>query len=83
MSELTLSEDTQRLVHTIQRYLPHSPAPALGLLPQVSCTDTRQRLASLIASSWSRTDINQAWSAVSISRLPAADKQLLFNELWN
>jgi len=39
-------------------------------------------LASLIASIWSRKNINMAWNAVSRSSLNAAEKQLMFNELW-
>jgi hypothetical protein len=82
MSEPELTEHTQKLSRMIQRHLPHAPGRALDLLPQVPCRHTRHRLAGLIASAWSRSDINQAWSAVSASSLPATDKQVLFNELW-
>lgn len=83
MSEPDSKEHTQKLARMIQRHLPHFPARALELLPQVPCRDTRHRLARVIASAWSRSDINQAWNAVSASPLPAADKQVLFNELWS
>ena len=39
-------------------------------------------LTSLIASIWSRKNINMAWNAVARSALSATEKQLMFNELW-
>jgi hypothetical protein len=83
MSDNHATERTQKLTRMIQRHLPHSPATALHLLPQVPCGETRFRLARFIAAAWSRTDINQAWNAVSVSPLPDAEKQVLFNELWS
>ena len=38
-------------------------------------------LTSLIASIWSRKNINMAWNAVARSRLDAQIKQIIFNEL--
>lgn len=63
-------------------HLPHSHAQALSRLPRVACPDTRHKLAALIAQCWARTDINTAWNAVAKSSLSAAEKQLMFNELW-
>ena len=83
MSDPEPTEHTQKLARMIQPHLPHAPGRALNLLPQVLCGHTRHRLARLIASAWSRADINQAWNAVSASSLPAAEKQVLFNELWS
>jgi hypothetical protein len=40
------------------------------------------KMATLIAQSWARQDINTAWNAVSRSPLNTAEKQLMFNELW-
>jgi hypothetical protein len=40
------------------------------------------KMATLIAQSWARQDINTAWNAVSRSPLSSAEKQLMFNELW-
>jgi hypothetical protein len=82
MSQFKANEHTQKLARMILRHLPHAPVRALDLLPQVPCRDTRHRLARLIASAWSRADINKAWNAVSASSLPATDKQV-FNELWS
>jgi hypothetical protein len=71
-------EETKRiLVH-----LPHAPAQALSRLPGVACPDTRRKLATLIAQCWARQDINGAWNAVTRSSLSAAEKQIMFNELW-
>jgi hypothetical protein len=83
MSENNATEHTQKLACMIQRHLPNAPATALDLLPQVACAETRCRLARLIANAWARSNINQAWNAVSAAPLPAADKQVLFNELWS
>ena len=83
MSDPEPTEHTQKLARMIKRHLPHAPGRALNLLSQVLCGHTRHRLARLIASAWSRADINQAWNAVSASSLPAAEKQVLFNELWS
>lgn len=66
----------------IRAYLPHAPARALELLPLISCDLERRSLASLIAQSWARQDINTAWNTVARSKLSAADKQMMFNELW-
>ena len=40
------------------------------------------KLATLIAQSWARQDINTAWNAVVRSSLSATEKQLMFNEVW-
>jgi hypothetical protein len=40
------------------------------------------KMASLIAQSRARQDINTAWNAVARSPLNATEKQLMFNELW-
>jgi hypothetical protein len=66
----------------IYRHLPDDPASALALLPAIPCENKRLKLAILIAQIWARQDITTAWNAVSRSPLSAAEKQLLFNELW-
>ena len=66
----------------IYRHLPDDPASALALLPAIPCENTRLKLAALIAQIWARQDITTAWNAVSRSPLSAAEKQLMFNELW-
>jgi hypothetical protein len=40
------------------------------------------KMATLIAQSWARQDINTAWNAVLRSPLSPTEKQLMFNELW-
>ena len=66
----------------IYRHLPNDPASALALLPSIPCENNRMKMATLIAQSWSRTDINTAWNAVSRSPMSPTEKQLMFNELW-
>lgn len=75
-------EHLERLSRQIRGHLPHAPARALELLPKIPCDDERRTLASSIAYIWSREDINTAWNTVACSKLNAADKQLMFNELW-
>jgi hypothetical protein len=67
----------------ILSHLSHDPATALALLHLVTCDEQRRKLAALIARAWSRKDINTAWSAVTHSPLNAADKQVMYNELWS
>lgn len=74
--------DDHDYAERIRRFLPHQPAQALQMLPQVCCAQARRKLAALIAQRWSRTDINTAWNAVARSGLNASEKQLMFNELW-
>jgi hypothetical protein len=66
----------------VYRHLPNDPASALALLPSIPCENKRMKMATLIAQSWARQDINTAWNAVSRSPLSSAEKQLMFNELW-
>jgi hypothetical protein len=66
----------------IYRHLPGDPASALALLPFIPCENKRMKMASLIAQSRTRQDINTAWNAVARSPLNATEKQLMFNELW-
>jgi hypothetical protein len=66
----------------VYRHLPHDPASALALLPCIPCENKRMKMATLIAQSWARQDINTAWNAVSRSPMSPAEKQLMFNELW-
>lgn len=66
----------------IYRHLPKDPASALALLPCLPCENKRMKMATLIAQSWARQDINTAWNAVARSPLNATEKQLMFNELW-
>lgn len=75
-------EGREQQAKRILAHLPHAPALALSKLPSIACPDTRRKLASLIAHNWARHDINAAWNAVSRSPLNAAEKQLMFNELW-
>ena len=70
-------------MNAIKRFLPHSPERAFAWLPHIPCADKRRSLAATIAQVWSRQDINAAWNAVSRSGLNAADKQVMFNELWS
>jgi hypothetical protein len=65
------------------RYLPHDPFQAMNLLPSIRSDSRRARLASSIASAWRQYDINVAWNAVAKSQLGAAEKQIIFNELWS
>ena len=74
--------DLERLCRNLRRHLPHAPARALTLLTTIPCAEQRRSLAALIASVWSRQDINTAWNAVSRSSLNATDKQVMYNELW-
>jgi hypothetical protein len=57
-------------------------AEALQLLPAVPCSAMLSNLAALIPQNWPKQDINTAWNAVSHSPLNAAEKQIMFNELW-
>jgi hypothetical protein len=66
----------------IYHHLPDDPASALALLPCIPCENKRMKLATLIAQSWARQDINTAWNAVSRSPMSPTEKQLMFNELW-
>jgi hypothetical protein len=66
----------------IYHHLPNDPASALALLPCIPCENKRMKMATLIAQSWARQDINTAWNAVSHSPLSPTEKQLMFNELW-
>jgi hypothetical protein len=66
----------------IYRHLPDEPAAALALLPCIPCENKRMKMATLIAQSWARQDINTAWNAVSRSPMSPTEKQLMFNELW-
>jgi hypothetical protein len=66
----------------IYRHLPGDPVSALALLPRIPCENKRMKMATLIAQSWARQDINTAWNAVSRSPLSPTEKQLMFNELW-
>jgi hypothetical protein len=66
----------------IYRHLPDNPAAALALLPCLPCENKRMKMATLIAQSWARQDINTAWNAVSRSPMSPTEKQLMFNELW-
>jgi hypothetical protein len=66
----------------IYRHLPDNPAAALALLPCLPCENKRMKMATLIAQSWARQDINTAWNAVLRSPLSPTEKQLMFNELW-
>lgn len=75
-------ERLEKLSREIRRHLPHAPARALEMLPHIFCDDERRSLASSIAHTWSRVDINTAWNTVACSKLNAEDKQLMYNELW-
>jgi len=66
----------------IYRHLTDEPAAALALLPCLPCENKRMKMATLIAQSWARQDINTAWNAAVRSPLSATEKQLMFNELW-
>lgn len=61
---------------------PKDPASALALLPSIPCENKRLKMATFIAQSWARKDINTAWNSVASSQLSAADKQAMFNEIW-
>ena len=72
----------EQRVTAIRHMAPTDLARAIELLPGVLCPRERRSLASLIASIWSRNNLNTAWNAVSRSRLDAQIKQITFNELW-
>jgi hypothetical protein len=76
------SQNARKQAQNVTRFLPARPQEALARLPQIDCTETRMKLANLIAQSWARQDINTAWNAVARSSLSTAEKQLMFNELW-
>jgi len=76
-----MMSEVQR-VTAIRRMAPTDLAQAIELLSGVLCPRERRSLATLIASIWSRKNINMAWNAVSRSRLDAQIKQIMFNELW-
>jgi hypothetical protein len=82
MPDTSRNQEARDYAERIRRHIPHHPKGALELLPQLGCAETRLKLASLIAQSWARTDINTAWNAVARSSLSAKKKQLMFNELW-
>lgn len=71
-------DDAERILPEFAQH----PERAFQMLADIRCAGTRRKLSRLIAQSWARTDINAAWSAVSRSSLSAADKQMMFNELW-
>jgi hypothetical protein len=77
-----LSQAARKRPQNVTRFLPERPHEALARLPQIECTETRMKLANLIAQSWARQDINAAWNAVARSPLNATEKQIMFNELW-
>jgi hypothetical protein len=85
-SQASLNQETGTNDPTVEqanyRHLPNDPASALALLPCIPCENKRMKLATLIAQSWARQDINTAWNAVSRSPLSPTEKQLMFNELW-
>jgi hypothetical protein len=72
----------EQRVTAIRHMAPTDLARAIELLSGVLCPRERSSLATLIASIWSRKNINMAWNAVSRSRLDAQIKQIMFNELW-
>ena len=72
----------EQRVTAIRHMAPTDLARAIELLSGVLCPRERRSLASLIASIWSRNNLNTAWNAVSRSRLDAQIKQITFNELW-
>ena len=76
------SQAARKQAQNVTRFLPARPHESLDRLPQIECTETRMKLAALIAQSWARQDINAAWNAVARSPLSAAEKQLILNELW-
>ena len=76
------NHDAHDYAARIRRHLRGQHTKALQLLPEVPCSTMRSKLAALIAQSWPRQDINTAWNAVSRSDLKAAEKQIMFNELW-
>ncbi len=76
------SQTARKQAQNVTRFLPARPHEALARLPLVECSETRMKLAVLIAQSWARQDINTAWNAVDRSALSATDKQIMFNELW-
>ena len=76
------TQAARKQAQNVPRFLPARPHEAFARLPQIECTETRMRLAYLIAQCWARQDINAAWNAVSHSPLNATEKQLMFNELW-
>ena len=76
------SQAARKQAQNVTRFLPARPHEAFARLPQIECTETRMKLANLIAQCWARHDISTAWNAVSHSPLNANEKQLMFNELW-
>lgn len=66
----------------IRRQLSHHPELAFNSLSLIICHEARRKLAVLIAQNWARKDINTAWNTVARSALNAAEKQIMFNELW-
>lgn len=65
------------------RNLPHDPLQAMNLLPSIRPDIRRRQLAGSIASAWRQHDINLAWNAVARAQIGAAEKQIIFNELWS
>ncbi|CAN5908721.1 hypothetical protein BH11VER1_BH11VER1_09100 [soil metagenome] len=72
-----------QMERTIFRCLHLEPALAFELFSTLPCHEKRRRLAPLIAHAWKFQDINVAWNSVSRSTLSAAEKQMMFNELWS
>ena len=84
--QASLHQETGKNDPTVEqaicRHLPNDPASALALLPSMPCENARLKIAILIAQIWARQDITTAWNTVARSSLSAAEKQLMFNELW-
>jgi hypothetical protein len=76
------NHDAFRKAKRIRGHLRGQHAKALQPLPEIPCSTMRSKLAALIAQSWPKQDINNAWNAVSRSPLNATEKQIMFNELW-
>jgi hypothetical protein len=81
MSAFT-SQSARKHAQNVTRFLPARPHEALAHLSQIECTETRIKIANLIAQCWAWQDINAAWNAVALSPLSGTVKQHMFNELW-
>jgi hypothetical protein len=68
------NHDAFRKAKRIRGHLRGQHAKALQLLPEFPCSTMRSKLAALIAQSWPKQDINNAWNAVSRSPLNATEK---------
>lgn len=53
------------------------------MLPSMRLENRRRQLATSVASAWRQHDINLAWNAVARAPIGAAEKQIIFNELWS